>query len=437
MTSSNQDNDANANDAQNGVIAEKLRKRAAKLQTGSIETTFAEGVDSELLFGFGERINPRRSFVFVSRVLGRHIPVTPTNVRQSFTGLAQYLPNDLPGPILMTSMAETAVGLGAGVHDAYLRQTERKDVLNVSSTRAQRDQALFARFSEDHSHASGHCLYLPSTEHDRELLKTCRSLVMVDDETSSGNTMKSLGQALHAAGISHLEHVYALTLTDWSSSDITVPSDAAPSGYVLAQRHALLNGTYHWHADEHAPTQTLPDPDTPSLLASQPLHRTGDARIGNSAQTPFTAPQSLLVAAEEWKKDERPVLVLGTGEHVWEPLLLAEALEQASHKVLFSSTTRSPIKLGHDIHHAYSFNDHEGLGITNYLYNVNPDHYSSIIVCLDTSVEQVDQRLIKALRAHILFDDQFIKYEHTADNIEPLLLQQLTTQLTTDSSSSQ
>ncbi len=427
MTRSNQDNDANTNDTQHSVDANKPRKRAATLQTGTIETSFEEGVDSELLFGFGERINPRRSFVFVSRVLGRHIPVTPAKVRQSFTDLAHYLPNDLPGPILMTSMAETAVGLGAGVHDAYLRQTSRNDVLNVSSTRAQRDQVLFARFSEDHSHASGHCLYQPAAEHDRELLKTCRTLVMVDDETSSGNTMKSLGQALHAAGISHLEQVYALTLTDWSSSDITVPSETAPSGYVLAQRHALLNGTYEWHADENAPTQTLPDPDTPSLLASQPLNRAGDARIGNSAQTPFIVPQSLLVAAEEWKKDERPLLVLGTGEHVWEPLLLAEALEHESHKVLFSSTTRSPIKLGHDIHYAFSFNDHEGLGITNYLYNVNPDHYSSIIICLDTSVENVDPRLISALRAHILFDDQFIKYEHTTNGVESLLLQQLTT----------
>lgn len=429
MTSSPQEPDRNKNDTRQGVAAKTPLKRCAKLQTGTIETTFEADTDSELLFGFGERINPRRAFVFVSRVLGRHIPVTPTRVRQSFTDLSQHLPRDLPGPMLMTSMAETAVGLGAGVHDAYLKTTSRTDVLNLSSTRARRDQELFARFSEDHSHASGHCLYLPATEHDRQLLRSCRTLVMVDDETSSGNTMKSLGQALHAAGISHLEQVFALTLTDWSSSDITVPSEASTTGYVLAQRHALLNGKYEWHADEGAPTQTLPDPDTPSLLASQPLNRSGDARIGNSAQTPFALPESLKVAALEWKNDDRPVLILGTGEHVWEPLLLAEALEQAAHKVLFSSTTRSPIKLGHDIKYAFSFNDHEGLGITNYLYNVNPDHYASIIVCLDTSVEQVDQRLVKALRAHIVFDGQFIKYDpaiYDSQSMKPLILQQLT-----------
>lgn len=400
--------------------------RQAKLSTGTIKTFFKTATDSHQIFGFGERINPKRSFVFVSRVLGRHIPVEPRVMRRSFTQLANYLPENLPGPVLMTSMAETAVGLGAGVHDAYLQRTARSDVLNLSSTRAQRSETIFARFSEDHSHASGHVLYQPLNKKDRHLLKSCRSLVMVDDETSSGNTMRSLGKALYDAGLHELQHVFALTLTDWSSADIYVPSDASTSGTVLAERHALLKGHFDWCADPAAPLESLPDPDTPALLASSPIYRTGDARVGNSERTSVCIPAQLLAEIANSHDDQKPILVLGTGEHVWEPFLLAEALEQTGLAVLFSATTRSPIKTGFDISCAYTFKDHEGLGINNYLYNVDPTRFSHIILCLDTSIKQADAALIKALGADVVFDNQLILNKQAiapANNIASATLQ--------------
>ncbi|MDO6805934.1 TRSP domain-containing protein, partial [Wenyingzhuangia sp. 1_MG-2023] len=71
------------------------------------------------------------------------------------------------------------------------------------------------------------------------------------------------------------------------------------------------------------------------------------------------------------KAGER-VLVVGTGEFVWKPFLLAERLEQAGADVHFGSTTRSPIAIGHAIEHALSFPDNYGLGIPNFIYNVRP-----------------------------------------------------------------
>ncbi|MDO5769772.1 MAG: phosphoribosyltransferase domain-containing protein, partial [Psychrobacter sp.] len=67
------------------------------------------------LLGFAQRINPKRAFLFVSKVLGRHIPVAPSTMRRAFTDLANMLPdhsglNKLPEPILVIGMAETAVG---------------------------------------------------------------------------------------------------------------------------------------------------------------------------------------------------------------------------------------------------------------------------------------------------------------------------------------
>ncbi|MFP5303740.1 TRSP domain-containing protein, partial [Cobetia sp. SIMBA_158] len=54
------------------------------------------------------------------------------------------------------------------------------------------------------------------------------------------------------------------------------------------------------------------------------------------------------------------VIVVGTGEFVWRPFLLAERLERSGADVRFGSTTRSPIALGHAIEHALSFSDNYG-----------------------------------------------------------------------------
>lgn len=391
-------------------------RRTARLSTGQIVVEHDSGIDSEALFDFGERINPRRSFVFVSRVLGRHVPVTPRVARQAFSALANKIPAELNGPILITSMAETAVGLGAGVHDAYLRRTHRKDVLNVSSTRTTRRQQIFGRFSEDHSHASGHTLYLPALENDQLLLKSARTLIMVDDETSSGNTFRSLGTTLNMSGLDRFERIITLTLTDWSSDPITVPSTLASTGQLEAERYSLLAGSYYWTADPDAKPMKLPDPDIPSSLGCRPVYRAGDARIGNSSHTHIEIPDELLQFVEHLDTDRLPLLILGTGEHVWEPFLLAEALEQTGLNVKFSATTRSPILTHHAISSAYSFSDHEGLGITNYLYNVNPQDYSGIIICIDTRLENIDLSLVLALKAHLLFDNRFIDYRSVTAN---------------------
>ena len=98
------------------------------------------------------------------------------------------------------------------------------------------------------------------------------------------------------------------------------------------------------------------------------------------------------------------VLVLGTGEFVWKPFLLAERLERAGVDVHFSSTTRSPIALGHSIEHALSFSDNYGLGIVNFLYNVAPGQFDRALICTETDALAVPSSLIEALGAEVIVD---------------------------------
>ena len=159
----------------------------------------------EDLLDFAQRINPKRAFLFVSKVLGRHIPVAPSTMRGAFTDLANLVPDNLPEPILVIGMAETAVGLSAGVHQAL--QTRYPHALLLNSTRhAQHDDndtdALLTTFSEDHSHASQHLIYQSKDKITQEQLLASKTLIMVDDEASTGNTCINVVTALRSAGLS-------------------------------------------------------------------------------------------------------------------------------------------------------------------------------------------------------------------------------------------
>ena len=351
----------------------------------------ASTFDPQALFSFAERRNPKRAFLFVSRVLGRHIPARPSLMADSFNALAAHIPSDLPGPVLVIGMAETAVGLGGGVHRA-LSQT-RNDSVYLVSTRHPTGSELFARFEEEHSHASSHLLHLPQDPKTRELMLTARSLVLVDDEASTGNTFINLSKALAEAGLSNIERLVTATLTDWSQDAVRI----ALGQHVTSV--SLLDGRYTFDED---PTADLPEmPEVGSVAQGDwPLDANRDwGRMGVREHLDTLAPDLEVTPGER-------ILVVGTSEFVWRPFLLAERLEKAGADVHFSSTSRSPIALGHAIDHALSFSDNYGLGIPNFLYNVAPGQFDRVLICSETPAAAVDPALISALNAQVIVDDK-------------------------------
>ncbi|TXR27968.1 phosphoribosyltransferase, partial [Ectopseudomonas mendocina] len=61
---------------ESNVVPTSLR---AQLKRGLLEVKVDDAVlPPANLFGFAERRNPKRAFLFVSKVLGRHIPVRPS-----------------------------------------------------------------------------------------------------------------------------------------------------------------------------------------------------------------------------------------------------------------------------------------------------------------------------------------------------------------------
>ncbi|MDC4404694.1 phosphoribosyltransferase domain-containing protein, partial [Acinetobacter baumannii] len=111
-------------------------------------------------------------------------------------------------------MAETAVGLGAGVFVEVRHQ--HPESVYLSSTRHPVHGTLLCEFQEEHSHATGHLIYLPDDEEKRRRVTNKRTLVLIDDEATTGNTFINLLSALRNTGkLQQIEQVIAVTLTDW------------------------------------------------------------------------------------------------------------------------------------------------------------------------------------------------------------------------------
>ncbi|WP_230661005.1 phosphoribosyltransferase domain-containing protein [Psychrobacter sp. I-STPA10] len=408
------------------------------LPRGSLTLTYQQTEETNHLYelddllDFAQRINPKRAFLFVSKVLGRHIPVAPSIMRQAFSDLANLVPDNLPEPIVVVGMAETAVGLSAGVHQVL--QHRYPNALLLNSTRHAQETChhdsndhsnttLFTTFSEDHSHASQHLIYQSNDPNIQAQLLASKTLIMVDDEASTGNTCINVVNALQQAGLHQLKQVHLTTLVDWSlsqtnmndsiSQKLTQSADTPLQRIektIAFHRHHLLAGSWQWTDSPNPEPIIMPSLDT-TEAGSQPILDT--ANWGRFPTLDSTQGFANYLAqfqqayarhfgienwqANDWQQNPLPkrILVLGSNEFVWLPFLLAEWLEnhvteQTQNIVKFSALTRSPIALGGAIKHMLSFADNYGLGMTNFVYNVKADEWDLIVLCIETHANSVD-----------------------------------------------
>jgi hypothetical protein len=328
------------------------------------------------LCAFAVRRNARRSFLIVSKLLGRHLPARPSAMRAAARDLAALIPPDLPGPILVIGLAETAVCLGQSVHEELVRLG--RDAAFVHSTRQRGDHPLLCRFDEPHSHAASHLIYRPRGVD----LGAIRSLVLVDDEVSTGTTLANLAQALVAV-LPGVEQVAVASLTDWSGgSDWLARLPRPAAGW------SLLGGSLRWQAGAASAGREAPPPQA-GAFGTMPAPDFG--RLG--ATGPFALPDPPAFPAGA------ALRIVGTGEFTYPPFLLAERLEQEGHDVVVQAASRSPVQIGGPIASALSFRDNYGAGVANYLYNAAPGDGRRTFICHETPPGSVDPDLVAALGA--------------------------------------
>jgi Phosphoribosyl transferase/TRSP domain C terminus to PRTase_2 len=355
------------------------------LATGTLQIDLAPGrIPLRRLLGFANRINSQRQFLLVSKVLGKHYPVAPRLMAWSYRALAkQILSHAIAGQSVWVGMAETATGLGYGVFAAAC-QLGVQQALYLQTTRYHLAGVNHLAFQEVHSHATDLFLYYPDTSSRQQYFLQAQTLVLVDDEISTGRTFARLIQAYKALN-PHLAQVFIVSLVNFAGvTDRQALQQAAGIPVVWV---ALRQGSLSFIAD----SQPLPPNPAINVVGngadkSHLLAWPGRQGIDRA----ITLPKTAIVALQKYfNATTRPdsgqtLLVLGTGECNAPAFLLGRMLECQGFQVRVQSTTRSPIRLGNDITRVCQFTDNYGDNIPNFLYNLALSHYQEIIVCHET-----------------------------------------------------
>ncbi|MHA0033453.1 phosphoribosyltransferase domain-containing protein [Deinococcus sp. PESE-13] len=328
------------------------------------------------LLDYAVRRNPKRGFLFVSRVLGKHIPIAPATAARTWRDLAAELP-PLTAPHFI-GLAETATALGEGVYRAWRQQTGQAATFQ-HTTRYVTDRPVLLRFDEPHSHAPAHLLYDPGPA-----ARAARELVLVDDEVSTGTTLENLALEWLARH-PHVTRVVLVSLTDWCPrreelrAALGVPVDFVS---LLRGRFAFMPAP-DW-CPPALPAVTGSGADKTVLLPARA------ARFGDDVSLSF--PELDVSPTDR-------VLVLGTGEFQFPAHALAAWLAPQVAECRWNATTRSPILPGLAIRHALSFTDNVGDQMPNYLYNVDPAEYTRIFVAYEGACVP-DPELLRKLGLH-------------------------------------
>lgn len=367
------------------------------------------------LTGLALRKNPKRAHLLVSSVLGKHQPTDPSLViaagellgsivagtldgtsekrvsdhREVATLLSAALRHDqsnrsareakeyfrllagaralleplktLHPDVVAIGYAETATGLGrlvAGNIGSYYIHSTRHVGDGTDSYRS---------FEEEHSHATSHRM-LP---HRPDALANASTIVLVDDELSTGATVINTIRELHSAAPQAKFVVASLIdvrgpadrqrFTDLAEDlGTSIESVALGCGSVLLPDDVLAKAATHLRelmaGKPTTAENALRDLDSHAAgsIAVLPYMYPGKShdRYGSPASATSNALEGLssvaksVLAVLPRETRGREILVLGTEEFLHVPLMLSDELSKVvsvGTRVLFSSTTRSPI----------------------------------------------------------------------------------------------
>ncbi|HBV86398.1 MAG TPA: hypothetical protein DEF42_07025 [Desulfosporosinus sp.] len=410
-------------------------------------------LELQVLFSLAARKNKKRGFLFVSNVLGKHVPVNPFLPLLTGVALAvQFMSRIhnlnhvdtqdivqalkmkadprkvyeavltkplfvLPEDTLFIGFAETATALGHAVFSVFD---------NAHYLHTTRDQIPFLlaelNFNEDHSHAVNHRCY----PEDPEFFRNPKTIVLIDDEITTGNTALNIIRAINVK-FPKTNYV-VLSLLDWRTAkdranyreleqqlDLRIDTISLLEGeievsgepfYEQIDQLDLVSDSYI--PDEFKVTEDYKFLNLPDVISVFSVDSTGyqspspylklTGRFGLSSREN----QELLTLARDigkvLKGDRvgKKTLCLGTGEFMYFPMLISAYMGKG---ICYHSTTRSPIypfpKPQYGIQNGFSYPCPDDPGITNFVYNVPLMHYDEAYLFLEREVSR--ERLMPML----------------------------------------
>lgn len=405
-----------------------------------------------LFFGMAARINKKRSFLFVSKMLGKHIPVNPYTPLLGGAALALLLLREqdkasrprtealleivleglkderkaeaayrevvdarlaLPKPFSFIGFAETATALGHAMYNVFSSNatyihTTREDIPELASV---------ISFEEEHSHATAHRCYALKPEP----LTGAEPIVLVDDEITTGKTALNIIRDIQSK-FPRKRYIVA-SLLDWrSESDERAFAELEAELGIEIGSVCLLKG--RMKAEGQPPEQAAEPHDLSALPEAElnivymgGLEQVAVSSVDSSGfrnEAPYVMETGRFgIAAESGERLDSAVssiaaelrslrsggsaLVMGTGEFMYVPMRIAA---ETGEGVRYQSTTRSPIHTsdepGYAVTSGYPYPSPEDESVRHFIYNVAPGQYDDIFVLFERDMPP--QRLAPMLR---------------------------------------
>ena len=319
--------------------------------------------------------NSKRNFLFISKLLGKHICVRPDTCKAAGHLLASMkfpelyssdIINYLKGEefnissvlnkttepankILVIGFAETATGLGMAVASklkgCIYQTTTREPITGLEN---------ILNFEEEHSHATTHKIYsiLDYNFNDFD------EIILVDDEITTGNSMLNLIKEI--SEMCNVKHFNVLTILDWrSEAQINKYKDFCTKENLVINVYSVLSGNienkdqtvYQDETEVKVLNKTVTPQEMESDFAKVDIETENGviSYLKNSGR--FGVKQHHIENIERHAMDyanqinnmispDCRVLVLGHGENIYIPSRIASYINA---KVEFRTTTRSPI----------------------------------------------------------------------------------------------
>lgn len=358
-------------------------KHIYNISTGILTLSIDHGDPNEF-FRVEARHNPKRGFLFVSKILGKHIPVNSLVMNNIYEKLAEKSIKsiDINKKTLVIGMAETATLLGFGVYQKISDYFEDKSLISyIQSTRYPSDNAL--AFEEAHSHAPSQFIHLDTPDEYEQV-------ILVDDELSTGNTFIGFENILFS-NMKNLNEISWICLTDFRKFD--VKNTQKNTNLVTS----LLSG--EWNFEWSNRPQSLPSA-CENINSVDPSKICSLGRYKEITNNNLSIPEKVIEKINNISPTGN-VLIVGSGEFMPLPYLLLEYIKKnyKIDNISFQATTRSPALMN-----GLSWEcDHYEEGVKQYIYNYNHSDYDSVILCVETENNYIVQNMSKDMNSEVIF----------------------------------
>lgn len=387
----------------------------------------------EELLIMAARINKKRSFLFVSKVLGKHLPIQPQKGLLTSAFLAaRYAETvkglDCPGkenliksfsqnisdfqgstfiprvinPVII-GFAETATALGHAFFDCFEKaeyfHTTREEIAGLHSS---------ITFEEEHSHATSHRCYIPI-----EMINNDREIILVDDEMTTGKTALNIIQSIHQQ-FPRKEYT-VVSILDWRTEEhkqqfaalermfgikVNIVSLIAGDVTINQKRSlsALKDKDDNENDHEYLYQSLLEELSLSSFFKQTALSSLtlqgipfiqATGRFGISSADNSALQQQIAEAASflKQKRTGGKTLCLGTGEFMYIPMKLAAEMGK---DVFYQSTTRSPVFIqdipDYGARFGIQFPNPEDNDVSHFVYNIPPGKYDELFIFFERKV---------------------------------------------------